>query len=112
MPHTILLIQPTTQSNSRTWSDYETQAASLDAICKIFETFARNKLPENAEFTFDINQVFEFLDKLTDISMMIFNAETAQYVPRNRSWIKQQLFEMFKSKCRHPEAGEKLIAGY
>lgn len=76
----------------------------------MFEDFLSKK--SAAPVTYDVSQVYEFLDKLSDVSMMIFNRETGQYIGRTRAWIKQQVYEMMRGRCQHPEGGEKVIVGY
>ncbi|CAB3401731.1 unnamed protein product [Caenorhabditis bovis] len=94
--------RPTTaQSDNRSASAMSKTRS--DTICKIFEDFLSRKTPAPPQnLTYDVNQLYEFLDHLTDISVMVFNRETAQYVPGNRTWIKQQLFDMLRSRCSVP----------
>lgn len=108
--HTVLLIQTSPRLDSRTWGDYESVTDALDAVCKMFEEFLAKK--SAGPVTYDVSQVYEFLDKLSDVSMMIFNRETGQYIGRTRAWIKQQVYEMMRGRCQHPEGGEKVIVGY
>ncbi|CAD6193470.1 unnamed protein product [Caenorhabditis auriculariae] len=98
--HTILLIQPTTRVDSRTWTDYETLGDCLEGVCKIFEEFLKKKSPLQPKITYDISQLYEFVDKLTDLSVLVFNRESAQYVPHNKDWIKQKIFEMLRGHAK------------
>ncbi|CAI2352632.1 unnamed protein product [Caenorhabditis sp. 36 PRJEB53466] len=108
--HTILLIQTSSRLDTRTWADFESVTDALDSLCKMFEEFLAKKT--SGPVTYDVSQVYEFLDKMSDISLMIFNRETGQYIGRTRAWIKQQVYEMMRGRCRHPEGGEKVIVGY
>uniref|UniRef100_A0A8R1DGV5 Enhancer of rudimentary homolog n=1 Tax=Caenorhabditis japonica TaxID=281687 RepID=A0A8R1DGV5_CAEJA len=109
--HTILLIQTSPRLDSRTWADYESITDALDAICSMYEEFLSKKAA-GGPVTYDVSQVYEFLDKLSDVSLMIFNRETGQYIGRTRAWIKQQVYEMMRGRCEHPKSGEKVIVGY
>ena len=97
--HTILLIQPTARPDSRTWSDYETTSECLEGICKIFEEFLKKQHPSKASITYDVSNLFEFVDKLNDLSLLVFNKETGQYVPHNKDWIKDRIFQLLRSQA-------------
>ncbi|RCN30346.1 enhancer of rudimentary, partial [Ancylostoma caninum] len=73
MVHTILLIQPTVRADSRTWSDYESTTDCLEGICKIYEEFLKKQNPSMASITYDVSHLYEFIDKLSDLSCLILN---------------------------------------
>ncbi|GMT31060.1 hypothetical protein PFISCL1PPCAC_22357, partial [Pristionchus fissidentatus] len=97
--HTILLIQPTNKPESRTWSDYETTTECLEGICKIFEEFLKKQNPTMQSITYDVSHLFEFVDKLSDLSLLVFNKDTASYTPHNKEWIKDRIFQLLRSQA-------------
>ncbi|GMR56390.1 hypothetical protein PMAYCL1PPCAC_26585, partial [Pristionchus mayeri] len=97
--HTILLIQPTNKPDSRTWSDYETTTECLEGICKIFEEFLKKQNPTLQSITYDVSHLFEFVDKLNDLSLLVFNEETANCTPHNKEWIKDRIFQLIRSQA-------------
>ncbi|WKX89854.1 hypothetical protein Q1695_009029 [Nippostrongylus brasiliensis] len=101
MVHTILLIQPTVRPDSRTWSDYESTTDCLEGICKIYEEFLKKQNPSLASITYDVSHLYEFIDKLSDLSCLILNTETCQYVPHNKDWIKEKIFVMLRTQARN-----------
>ncbi|CAI4223759.1 unnamed protein product [Auanema sp. JU1783] len=98
--HTILLIQPTARADSRTWSDYETTTECLEGICKIYEEFLKKQNPASASITYDVSNLFEFIDKLSDLSCMVFNMDTATYIPHNKDWLKERIFHMLRNQVK------------
>ncbi|CAJ0963785.1 unnamed protein product, partial [Mesorhabditis belari] len=96
--HTILLMQPTSKLDSRTWSDYETLRECLEAICKIYEEFLKKHNPGQPSITYDVSNLFDFIDKLTDLSCMVLNGQKT-YTPHNKEWIKEKIFAMLRSQA-------------
>ncbi|KAI6234553.1 Enhancer of rudimentary-like protein [Aphelenchoides fujianensis] len=96
--HTILLVQPTGKPDSRTWSDYETVEIAMEAICKIYEEHLKKCYPSENAISYDIGEFFQFLDRLGDISCMVFDANRQVYIPKSRDWIKDQLFLMLRHR--------------
>lgn len=118
MAHTILLVQPTPRPESRTWSDYESindcmeggdvsavapssgegpsspslfvssTIVVLIGICKIFEEHLKKQNPNSPSITYDVSQLFDFIDRLADLSCLVFQKSTSNYVPHNKDWIK------------------------
>lgn len=85
--------QFTPGSNSKCYSDHDTLNAALDAVCVLFESKLRQNT--SVDTSYDIQDLFHFLDGLPDIVMLVFNKNTASYDPHNRDWIKKALYEKF-----------------
>ena len=51
------------------------------------ETFKREN-PHQPAITYDISQLFDYIDTLTDLSVLVFDKENAGYSPYNKDWIK------------------------
>lgn len=54
MSHTILLIHPTSKSESRTYTHYETKDECMEAVCKIFEEYLKKAAQVPRSITYDI----------------------------------------------------------
>ncbi|KAF1614508.1 UNVERIFIED_CONTAM: hypothetical protein FQV16_0016450, partial [Eudyptes robustus] len=98
MSHTILLIQASEAADTRTWSDYNSMELCLEAVCKIYEEHLK-KIKQRTKVTYDINELFEFLDCLADLSCMVFDIQRNVYIPRSREWIKAQLFDLLRHQA-------------
>uniref|UniRef100_A0A915I6B5 Enhancer of rudimentary homolog n=1 Tax=Romanomermis culicivorax TaxID=13658 RepID=A0A915I6B5_ROMCU len=70
MSHTILLVQPTSRADSRTWSDYEAVSDCMEGICKIYEEHLKKQNPNSPSITYDVSQLFDFIDRLADLSCL------------------------------------------
>ena len=51
------------------------------------ETIEREN-PHQPAITYDISQLFDYIDTLTDLSVLVFDKENAGYSPYNKDWIK------------------------
>ncbi|XP_041354020.1 enhancer of rudimentary homolog isoform X2 [Gigantopelta aegis] len=99
MSHTILLVQPHLRPDTRTYSDYETINECLEGICKIFEEHLKRMNPNMSSITYDISQLFDFVDQLADLSCLVFSKQIGAYVPHNKDWIKEKIYNMLRKQA-------------
>ncbi|XP_046678539.1 enhancer of rudimentary homolog [Homalodisca vitripennis] len=103
MSHTILLIQPGIKPETRTYSDYDSVNECMEGVCKIYEEhLKRQKNPNTPSITYDISQLFDFIDQLTDLSCLVYQKSTNTYVPYNKDWIKEKIYVLLRrqaSRC-------------
>eukprot|EP01147_Barroeca_monosierra_P002583 gene2583-5499_t len=88
MSHCILLVQPTRNMASRTFSDYETVKEAMNGVCKMFEAHLRTLYPTKTHIEYDLKQLMIFLDSLADLSCLVLQPDTFTYKPHDRDWIK------------------------
>ena len=74
MSHTILLIQPTSKSESRTYTHYETKDECMEAVCKIFEEYLKKAAQVPRSITYDI----------TNLSCLVRCSKEPFYEPPNK----------------------------
>lgn len=89
--HTIVLVQLTKKATSRTYSDFESVGAAMDGVCKLYEQRLQQLNPGVKQITYDIRDLYNFVDNLADISCLTLNSRTRSYVPHDRAWVKDQL---------------------
>lgn len=65
MSHTILLVQPGARPETRTYSDYESVNECMEGVCKIYEEHLKRRNPNTPTITYDISQLFDFLDQVS-----------------------------------------------
>ncbi|XP_045467332.1 enhancer of rudimentary homolog [Harmonia axyridis] len=94
--HTILLIQPTSEPESRTFSDYESVKKCMEDICEMYEEHLRKQKPEAQSIIYKISEVIEFTDELSDIRCLVFHKSTNTYAPYNREWIKERINNLYR----------------
>ncbi|XP_037939105.1 enhancer of rudimentary homolog [Teleopsis dalmanni] len=96
MSHTILLIQPQLPPETRTYSVYETLDDCLINVCEIYEEHLKRRSPNTPTITYDINQLFEFVDQFIDMSCFVFQESTNSYVYHNKEWIKDRVYALLR----------------
>lgn len=62
--HTILLVQPDINPETRTYSDYESVNECMEGVCKIYEEHLKKRNPNTPTITYDISQLFDFVDQV------------------------------------------------
>ncbi|KAK9810410.1 hypothetical protein WJX72_010282 [[Myrmecia] bisecta] len=97
--HTIILLQPTTSRNSRTWSDYDTVSKAMDGICNTFERKLKELNPNLRNITYDIQDLYSYIDNMPDMSALVYDAKMNAYIPCNKSWIKERAFNHLKQQA-------------
>lgn len=70
MSHTILLVQPGSRPETRTYSDYESVNECMEGVCKIYEEHLKRRNPNTPTITYDISQLFDFLDQVIDCDII------------------------------------------
>jgi len=99
MSHTILLVQPQSRPESRTYSDYESVNECLEGVCKIYEEHLKRMNPNIPSITYDISQLFDFIDQLADLSCLVYQRSTNTYAPYNKSWIKEKIYALLRRQA-------------
>ena len=49
--------------------------------------------------TYDVSELYTFLDQMTDVSCLVFHEPISAYVPRNKDWVKRQVFAHLKGQA-------------
>jgi hypothetical protein len=71
MSHIILLVQPSDDPQTRTYLDFSNPSLAWDAIVRLFEERLKLLTPGVQKITYDVQQLFLYLDNLSDISCMV-----------------------------------------
>lgn len=96
--HTILLLQTSSSPDTRTWSDYESEDYCMEAVCKIYEEHLK-RTHHGKSLSYDIHELFAFLDCLGDLSCLVLDPRTQVYLPRSRDWIKDMVVVCLKKQA-------------
>ncbi|XP_049766898.1 enhancer of rudimentary homolog [Schistocerca cancellata] len=99
MSHTILLIQPAPKPETRTYSDFESVNECMEGVCKIYEEHLKRQNPNTPSITYDISQLFDFVDQLTDLSCLVYQKSTNSYAPYNKDWIKEKIYVLLRRQA-------------
>ncbi|KOB64406.1 Uncharacterized protein OBRU01_21077 [Operophtera brumata] len=101
--HTILLVQPGHRPETRTYSDYESVNDCMEGVCKIYEEHLKRRNPNTPTITYDISQLFDFVDQLADLSCLVYQKSTNTYAPYNKDWIKEKIYVLLRQAAGHTD---------
>ena len=76
--HTIVLVQFFDKLSSRTFSDFESVEKAMDGVCQLFEQKLKSMHPNRHKITYDISELFEYLDQLKDLCCLVYVACVAR----------------------------------
>jgi len=99
MAHTNLLVQPGIKPETRTYSDYESVNECMEGVCKIYEEHLKRTNPNIPSITYDISQLFDFIDQLADLSCLVYQKSTNTYAPYNKDWIKEKIYILLRRQA-------------
>merc|ERR1711863_97569 len=99
MSHTILLVQPGQKPETRTYSDYESVNECMEGVCKIYEEHLKRQNPNIPSITYDISQLFDFIDQLADLSCLVYHKSSNTYAPYNKNWIKEKIYILLRRQA-------------
>ncbi|CAM8961543.1 unnamed protein product [Rhodiola kirilowii] len=94
--HTIILMQASPNRATRTFMDYDSVKAALDGICGLYERKLKELYPASRNITYDIADLYNFIDGLVDLSALVYEHSIQGYLPYDRQWIKQRTFQHLK----------------
>eukprot|EP01138_Halocafeteria_seosinensis_P000653 gb/GECG01000669.1/.p1 GENE.gb/GECG01000669.1/~~gb/GECG01000669.1/.p1 ORF type:complete len:134 (+),score=15.26 gb/GECG01000669.1/:1-402(+) len=97
--HTIILIQPENAKSSRTFRDYQTKARAMDDLVRMYEARLKQLNPSVPDLTYDVSDLFKYLDSMADISMLTLETSAGMYKPHPREEVKRQLYEHLKRQA-------------
>ena len=97
--HSLLLVQFNSSIASRTFLDYETPAAAMDGVCLLYEKELQFLNPKVPNMTYDISDLYNYIDQLEDLSLLIYQESMHGYVPRNKDWMKKQLHSHLRGQA-------------
>merc|ERR1711935_411946 len=99
MSHTILLVQPNRRQDSRSFADFESVNEAMEGICKIYEEQLKKENSTHHAITYDISQLFDYIDNLTDLSVLVYQRASMAYAPYNKDWIKEKIYIMLRKQA-------------
>ena len=56
--------------------------------------------PQIGHITYDISDLFKFLDSMTDLCAMVFDHATQKYDPKDRNWVKEQVVNYLRNAAK------------
>lgn len=72
------------------------RACAAAAICRMFEMRLKEQHPDESQITYEVADLFRYVDQMYDMACLVFSPESNTYVPRNKEWIKEQVYQHLK----------------
>ena len=66
----------------------------------MYEMKLKELNPQIAHITYDISDLFKFLDSMTDLCAMVFDHATQKYDPKDRNWVKEQVVNYLRNAAK------------
>ncbi len=84
---------------AQTFFDFESVSQAMDGITRLYEQKLKQLNPQLRNITYDISDLYKYIDALSDLSFLVFHPDTGSYVPHSRDWIKQRVFQNLKKQA-------------
>lgn len=97
----LLLVQHKVDSESKRYQEFLSLEKCLDYILKIFEDKLRTQLQEKDNFTYDLSDLYEYLDDLPQILCLIYSEEMRNFTPHDKNWVKSKLYSHLTTQLSH-----------
>lgn len=94
--HTIVLMQATAKPAARQYADYESVPQALESIITQFESTLTKST--NTPPSYDISQLYGYIDGLPDLVCLTFDSALQAYQPHSKQWIKNAIFKLLKKQ--------------
>ncbi|CAI0438562.1 unnamed protein product [Linum tenue] len=94
--HTIILMQASPNRATRTFMDFGSISQAMEGICGLYERKLKEINPALRNLSYDIADLYNFIDGLADLSALVYDHTIQAYLPYDRQWIKQKTFQHLK----------------
>ena len=65
----------------------------------MFEKRLKEIYPNLKDITYDISDLYNYIDALADLSALVFDPSTNTYAPHNKDWVKKKAFAHLKKQA-------------
>ena len=66
----------------------------------MYEEHLKRMNPISPSVTYDISQLFDFIDDLADLSCLVYRADTQTYQLYNKDWIKEKIYVPLRQQAQ------------
>jgi len=92
-----VLLQTAPSATSRTYFDFDSKAKALDFIIKMFEDRLKAMTPDAPKITYDVMDLFRYLDNLVDVSALVLDNATKSYTPLDKEGLRSDIYTHLKN---------------
>mmetsp|Transcript_22536 Transcript_22536/g.41490 ORF Transcript_22536/g.41490 Transcript_22536/m.41490 type:complete len:177 (+) Transcript_22536:48-578(+) len=93
--HTVILAQFTETVHSRTYEDFASLDLALDRVCQMYEQSLKLR-GEKGEARYSLQDLWQYIDDLPDIVLLVYSASATEFRAHPRTWIKHQVLQHLK----------------
>mmetsp|Transcript_55122 Transcript_55122/g.129044 ORF Transcript_55122/g.129044 Transcript_55122/m.129044 type:complete len:181 (-) Transcript_55122:61-603(-) len=93
--HAVILAQFTEMVHSRTYEDFTSLELALDRVCQMYEQDLKMR-GEKGEARYSVQDLWQFIDDIPDIVLLVYSAAAQEFRAHPRTWIKQQVLQHLK----------------
>jgi hypothetical protein len=65
----------------------------------MFERRLKELYPHIKDITYDMNDLYNYIDALADCSVLVYSPDINAYMPYNREWVKKRAFAHLKRQA-------------
>merc|ERR1711974_52814 len=94
--HALLLVQLTRSPTSRTYYSYTSINDLAQGVIDLFETHLKQKNKNVENISYNLKQLYKYIDGLGDIAALVLNEQTLQYMPKDKEWVKEKILNHLK----------------
>jgi len=98
--HTIVLVQYTEDTASKTYSEHDSPSLAMDGLCQMFEQAIKQQMGGSETAKYTVEDLWQFVDELYDLGCLVYTQKSGDYRPHNRTWIKRRVLEHLKSQVK------------
>uniref|UniRef100_A0A7S3HCL7 Enhancer of rudimentary homolog n=1 Tax=Spumella elongata TaxID=89044 RepID=A0A7S3HCL7_9STRA len=98
--HTIILVQYSNSFQSRSYMEFPAVNAALDALVKMYEHKLKELNPSVPNITYDISDLYQYLDSLHDLCGLVLDPNSNKYEPKDRKWLKEKIFAHLRGQAK------------
>ena len=73
--------------------------AAMDGVIKMYEVKLKQLNPNVQNITYDIQDLYNYIDSLEDLSALVFDGNSNMYSPSGREWVKKKVFQVLKNQA-------------
>lgn len=88
------MVQPGNNPETRTYSDYESVNDCMEGVCRIYEEHLKRRNPNTPTITYDISQLFDFVDQVNLFHLKYFMVKKEPWDQLRGSFVFCTNFEL------------------
>ncbi|KAI9229102.1 MAG: enhancer of rudimentary [Piptocephalis tieghemiana] len=98
--HTLLLVQVSDASDTRSWSEHNTVTHAIQEIIEAFQTQLKRQNPRAQNISYDLDDLFNFIDGHQELCALVYEPAQKAYAPKDRTWIKERANHYLMKQAR------------